>query len=165
MHENAGGLAVLASGGCVLAAALPEVAVSWCFWLALPLWAYARCQMSASRAAQWSDGNGATRAMLAVSLVLAGGLICHMLLNPLMVYVRAPDRLYPVLGLSALLVGMIVAQWRSWAWFGLLFVARLQRSVGQSLWARLRERADELEIMALRTCDSHHYRDHCELSK
>jgi len=140
----AGGLAVLAAGGCVLVAALPEVAVSWCFWLALPLWAYARIQMDVDRASHWIGAAALTRAMLAISLVLAGGLMCHMLLNPLLFYLRAPDRLYPVLGLSGLLVGMVVAQWRSWPWFGLLFVARLKRAAEQSLWARLRERADEL---------------------
>jgi uncharacterized protein len=141
----AGGLAVLAACGCVLAAIKAVPGAAWLYWLALPLAGYARIQLNPQWAGLWRHRQGLGRALLAGTLALLVGLCSDILLNPLLAAVRQPDRLYPLLVLSAVMVGLIVLQWRSWPWFGLLFVARLRtEDRDQSLWQRLGERAREL---------------------
>ncbi|MBL8243214.1 MAG: ankyrin repeat domain-containing protein [Rhodanobacteraceae bacterium] len=138
-------LAVLAALACVAGAVRLAPPAAWLLWLALPLLAFARSQGPGAPLAQWRGPDGRRRVALALALPLAGGLLCDLLLSPLLGALRAPDRLYPILGLSALLVGMLVAQWRSWPWFGLLFHADLPAAAEDvGLWRRLRERAHEL---------------------
>lgn len=141
----AGSLAALAALLCVLAAAYRPPPAPWLLWLGLPLLAYARMQIDPRRASLWRGGEGRARALLAAALPVAAGLGCDLLWDPLLRSLRAPDRLYPLLACSALAVGLIVAQWRSWPWFGLLFVSRLTASnPDHGLWQRLRERGHEL---------------------
>lgn len=140
-----GGLAVLAALGCVWVTATRSAPATWLYWLALPLAGYARVQADPLLAGRWRGAGGRARGALALALVLAGGLLCELLLGALLPALRAPERLYPLLGLAALLVGLCVAQWRSWPWLGLLFAGDLPAGDGEdSLWARLRERGREL---------------------
>lgn len=141
----AGSLAVLAALACVLAASRMPPPAPWLVWLALPLLGYARIQREPARAALWHGAEGRWRWLPALTLPLAGGLLCDLLLGPLLAALRTPDRLYPLLGFSALLVGLVVVQWRSWPWFGLLFLSRLpDHGPGHGVWRRLHERGREL---------------------
>ncbi|GMU42961.1 MAG: hypothetical protein AMXMBFR25_09470 [Lysobacterales bacterium] len=140
-----GGLAALAALACVLAAARLPSPATWLYWLALPLAAFARIQADPLLAGRWRGAAGRARGGLALLLALAGGLGCELLLAPLLDSLRMPQRMYPLLGLSALLVGLIAAQWRCWPWFGLLYVGDLPSAQAQeSLWQRLRDRARDL---------------------
>jgi ankyrin repeat protein len=143
----AGSLAALVALACVFAATRMPPPAPWLLWLALPLLAYARVQRDPERAALWR-GDGRWRWLPALALPLAGGLACDLLLGPLLEALRTPDRLYPLLGFSALLVGLIVAQWRSWPWFGLLYLSRLLQRDGVGIWQRLRDRGRELSTAA-----------------
>jgi ankyrin repeat protein len=145
----AGSLAALALLACVYAASLWPPPAPWLLWLALPFYGFARIQLHPQRAALWRGAEGRRRWLPALALPLAGGLCCDLLLAPLLQALQTPDRLYPLLGFSALMVGLLVAQWRSWPWFGLLFISRLpQHASGDGLWRRLAERARELSAPA-----------------
>ena len=144
-RASAGAIAVLCALSCVLAAAYLSPPAPWLLWLALPLLSYARIQRDVEHAQRWHGAEGRWRGMLALALPLAGGLACDVLLSPLLQALRTPDRLYPLLGFSALIVALVVAQWRSWPWFGLLFLSRLTASSAEhSVWQRLRERGQDL---------------------
>lgn len=140
-----GGLAALAALACVLATARLASPATWLYWLALPLAGYARIQADPLLAGRWRAANGRARGGLALALALAGGLACELLLGPLLDGLRAPERMYPLLALSAMLVGLVVVQWRCWPWLGLLLVGDLpSNQPDDSLWRRLRDRTDEL---------------------
>lgn len=144
-RATAGAVAVLLALACVLAAAYLAPPAPWLLWLALPLLSYARIQRDVEHAQRWRGAEGRWRALLALALPLAGGLACDVLLSPLLQALRTPDRLYPLLGFAALIVGLVVAQWRSWPWFGLLFLSRLPAASPElSVWQRLRERGRDL---------------------
>ncbi|HWS27543.1 MAG TPA: ankyrin repeat domain-containing protein [Xanthomonadales bacterium] len=144
-RATAGAIAVLLALACALGAAYLPPPAPWLLWLALPLLGYARIQRDAEHAQRWQGAEGWRRGLLALALPLAGGLGCDLLLGPLLQALRTPDRLYPLLGFSALIVGLVVAQWRSWPWFGLLFLSRLPASSPEhGIWQRLRERGQDL---------------------
>lgn len=144
-RATAGILAVLAALACVLVASHLPPPAPWLLWLALPLMTFARIQRDPDRALLWQGADARWRALLALALPLTAGLACDLLLSPLLQALRTPDRVYPLLGFSALMVGLIIAQWHSWPWFGLLFLSRLAGAdAGQGLWQRLRDRAREL---------------------
>lgn len=140
-----GSLAVLAALACVLATLALPAPADWLYWLALPLLCLARVQRNPRQAARWTGAEGRARGLLAVILILAAGLICELLLGSLSRSLHLPDHLYSLLGFSALLVGLTLAQWHSWPWFGLLFVGELPAvDRDRGLWRRLLERSREL---------------------
>jgi len=145
----AGSLAALAALACVFAASQLPPPAPWLLWLALPIYGFARIQRDAQRAVLWRGAEGRWRWLPAVALPLAAGLCCDLLLAPLLQALQTPDRLYPLLGFSAVMVGLLVVQWRSWPLFGLLYVSRLPpQAPGDSGWQRLSERARELSSPA-----------------
>lgn len=146
-HQRAfaGSLAVLAALCCVWATVALPAPADWLYWLALPLLSYARTQRHSRQAARWHEADGRARGLLAVTLILAGGLVCELLLGSLSRSLHLPDHLYSLLGFSALLVGLTLAQWHSWPWFGLLFVSDLPASdSANGLWRRLLARSREV---------------------
>ena len=143
-----GGIAVFGTLALILAAAFAPAPGQFLFWLAIPLYASARALLDGQLRAA-SGREIAARWLLASALTLMAGVPCQLLLSRLLPSVLAPDRLYPVIGLAALVVGLCVAQWRSWPYLGLLFLSRLQSSSGpQTLYTRLNERARELTLRA-----------------
>lgn len=141
----AGGLAVLGAVAAALAAAYLPAPFPWLYWLAIPLTAFALAQLHASDAARLRGLEGFLRLLLAGGLCIAGGLLCQLLIGPLLAGLRTGDRLYPALGLAAIAVGLLFAQWRTWPWFALLYTSRLQTENAQStLVRRLLDRGEEL---------------------
>lgn len=145
----AGSLAVLMALACVLATVTLSAPADWLYWLALPLLCLGRIQLRPSLAAHWLGAEGRKRGLLTVMLVVAAGLLCELLLGSLSRSLHLPDHLYSLLGLSALSVGLILAQWHTWPWFGLLFVSGLPAADAHSgLWRRLLEHGRELSESA-----------------
>lgn len=141
----AGGLAVLGAMAAALAAAAWPSS-PWLFWLAVPLAAFARGQLHLESAARLLSRSGGVRLLLALGISVLGGLVCQLLIAPLLPGLRTNDKLYPVLGLAAIAAGLVFAQWRWWPRFGLLYTSRLHAGAaeGRNLWQRLSERSDEL---------------------
>ncbi len=140
----AGGLAVFGTLSLILAAAFLPPPAPFLFWLAIPLYACARALLDGPLRLQPAR-EIAARLLLGSALSLIAGVLCQLLLGGLLRELREPDRLYPLLGLAALIVGLCVAQWRSWPFLGLLYLSKLRAaSPAQSLYSRLHERAREL---------------------
>lgn len=140
----AGGLAVFGTLSLILAAAFLPPPAPLLFWLAIPLYACARALLDGPLRLLPSR-EIASRLLLGGALSVIAGVLCQLLLSALVRELKEPDRLYPLLGLAALIVGLCVAQWRSWPYLGLLFLSRMKpASQGQGLYSRLHERAREV---------------------
>ncbi len=140
----AGGFCVLGALALIVAASLLPAPAQFAFWLAIPLSVCARV-IFAGRLPLNSTRELLSRLALASVMVLLAGVACQSLLGGLIASLRAPDRLYPVLGTVAIAVGLCMAQWRSWPWLGLLFLSRLNAGEDtRGLYLRLTDRAREL---------------------
>lgn len=140
----AGGFAALGALLAVILAALVPGPAAHALWLAIPLWAIARAVLS-GESPPWA---GAAEAFARLGLALLGCLLGGWLLlrglDWIWPQVVAPDRLYPVLLLAAMVVAACLAQWRVWPALPLLFQSRLAEPEGAALWSRLGERCREI---------------------
>lgn len=139
---RAAGLVLLA---LVLAGLAGVSAADFAWWLALPPLALGLARWRGPELAHLMGGQAGARLALASGLALAAGWLVTGVVATLWAALAGSERLYPALIMALVLAALLLAQWRLWPLFGLLFVAPLPATAeASSLWRRLREEAAEL---------------------
>lgn len=139
---GAAGLVLLA---LVLAGLAGASGADFAWWLALPPLALGLVRWRRPELAHQMGGQAGRRLALACGLTLAAGWLVASLLSAVWMAVAGSVSLYPALIMALLLAALLLAQWRLWPLFGLLFVAPwADATEDSSLWRQLREEAAEL---------------------